>query len=543
MSDSGLHIPCPTHSRRRFLTGAAATAATIAVGPTFFTKPAGAAAPPAGVRLAYGSDPRTSMTVSWSTPDSVAAPRVRVGPTGSVDLVVDAETRTSIDSTMRHHHATITGLDPATTYDYVIEMAGVPDVSRRLSTVPVEGPIRFTAFGDQGDEPNKTGPINDVINGFDAHFHFHVGDISYASGSGGVAALEAVEAATGGLNDSARWDSWQQRIEDAASLRPWMTVVGNHEMDPTGSELGYDAYFARLNTPGNGASGPVVTTWSQTYGNLAIVALDGNDASYEIPRNLDYLGGEQERWLRSTLQTLRADPAIDWIVVGFHHCAYCSSFRHGSDGGVRDQWVPLFEEFGVDLVINGHNHLYERTHPVRAGAPTTELPVGGEISDAGPVYVTSGIADEDETIPDRATPGVSTVTEFTGTDFGVRVPELAPWSAVVVELAPIVVTVEVTPPDAGGRTTLAVRSVNAADRSAVDSFTLTRTRTPPVEDLGGEPVETDAGSAAPTAEAASPGGSLPATGGGALAAGAVAAAAAGLAVRRAAAGTPDDTSA
>ena len=50
----------------------------------------------------------------------------------------------------------------------------------------------------------------------------------------------------------------------------------------------------------------------------------------------------------------------------FHHCAYSTS-THASDGGVRDAWLPLFTKHQVDLVINGHNHVYERTDAVKGG--------------------------------------------------------------------------------------------------------------------------------------------------------------------------------
>src|SRR6202044_1779582 len=104
--------------------------------------------------------------------------------------------------------------------------------------------------------------------------------------------------------------------------------------------------------------------------------------------------GSQTSWLRQTLAELRRSKKIDFIVVYFHHCAYCTCVTHGSEGGVRKYWTPLFDAYQVDLVINGHNHIYERTDPIRAGAPTTTAPIGAAVEPAtqGTTYLTCGSA-------------------------------------------------------------------------------------------------------------------------------------------------------
>jgi hypothetical protein len=90
-----------------------------------------------------------------------------------------------------------------------------------------------------------------------------------------------------------------------------------------------------------------------------------------------YSGGAQTRWLESTLAAARADASIDWIVVQLHQCA-CSSAPggNGSDLGVRQEWLPLFDTYEVDLVLSGHDYGYERSFPVRgfdSGAGTDKV--------------------------------------------------------------------------------------------------------------------------------------------------------------------------
>ena len=67
------------------------------------------------------------------------------------------------------------------------------------------------------------------------------------------------------------------------------------------------------------------------------------------------------------------------MVVGFHNCMYCTNLVHSSDGGNRSRWEPIFDKHRVDLVVNGHNHCYERTHLMRAGAPVQEAPRGAVV--------------------------------------------------------------------------------------------------------------------------------------------------------------------
>ena len=65
----------------------------------------------------------------------------------------------------------------------------------------------------------------------------------------------------------------------------------------------------------------------------------------------------QTRWLEETLIGARRDDSIDWIVVQMHQDALSSSEKgNGSDKGIREAWLPLFDRYGVDLVLCGHHH-------------------------------------------------------------------------------------------------------------------------------------------------------------------------------------------
>ena len=79
-----------------------------------------------------------------------------------------------------------------------------------------------------------------------------------------------------------------------------------------------------------------------------------------------YSAGLQTAWLQRVLSTARRDETIDWIVVQMHQDALTSSITgNGSDLGIREAWLPLFDQYEVDLVVCGHDHDYERSFPVR----------------------------------------------------------------------------------------------------------------------------------------------------------------------------------
>jgi hypothetical protein len=147
------------------------------------------------------------------------------------------------------------------------------------------------------------------------------------------------------------------------------------------------------------------------------------------------------------------------------------------------RWTPLFDRWGVDLVINGHNHCYERTYPVLSGAPVAEIgPDEAWWAGDGVTYLCAG-GGGGKAFP-MSVAAMSTVT----VDGGRRIPERAPWSAFRYNDNSLVL-VDVTPPDRAGTTTMTVRAVDSAG-AELERFTLLRTSgaspsAPPAPDPAG----------------------------------------------------------
>jgi len=432
----------------------------VTTGPWRWVRPAGSATPPLAPRIGWGADPRTTLTISWATDRPVRDPGVDIGVDDSFGRVLAADTRTVPGWPVNYHRVTVDGLEAGRIYRYRIRHDGAATPARTVHTAPA-APEAFTfaAYGDQGTTDGAE-RVAGVLAGAAPAFTFCLGDLCYADPSGGVL--------PGGRVDHAVWDRWLAMVSQAtAASAAVLPAVGNHEIETGMGPWGYDGFLARIALPGNGLAG-LPTTWSARWGNVALVAADANDVSREITRNNGVGGGGQHGWLERTLAGLRADPAVDWIVVGFHHCAYCTNTLHGSDGGVR-RWVPLFDRYGVDLVINGHNHCYERTHPLRAGVPVAEVASGATWGAAnGVTYLCAG-GGGGQTYPMSAAP-MSTVT----IDGGLRVPEPAPWSAARYnDHSLLLVDVEPGQGAGGGATSLTVRAVSAAG-AEFDRLTLLR---------------------------------------------------------------------
>jgi hypothetical protein len=462
----------------------------------------------AGLHLQFGSDAATEVVVSWHTPVRVRNPRVAFGTPGDgFGHGLSAETVAYRDaasgSEVYAHHARVTGLCPDTQYVYTAVHDGTNPELGTVRTAPRgRAPLRFTSFGDQSTptldasvarafgRDNRGSPAAGDITSAVEHaaplFNLVNGDLCYAN-------LARDRVGT--------WSDWFENNSRSARYRPWMPAAGNHENELGNGPIGYRAYQTYFSLPDSGADPDLRGMWyAFTAGSVRVISLANDDICYQDGGNSyvrGYSAGAQRHWLEAELARTRADTDIDWIVVCMHQTAVSTGNRtNGADLAIRETWVPLFDRYEVDLVVCGHEHHYERSHPIRGTLPSDTLtpkPVDTrrDVIDTSKGTVHLVIGGGGTSIPShgmffheprcRVLTGVGAFDPAVGHKSPQYVEESAPWSVFRDMQNPCgFVAFDVDPGAPGGLTSIAATyyAVNGAFGAAVpvDKFTLMRQR-------------------------------------------------------------------
>jgi len=355
--------------------------------------------PVAGLHLQFGADASSDMVVSWHTLQPVQNPRVVLGQLdGKLEQTVEAKAASYLDAKSSQHvyayHAKLTGLEADHAYLYGAMHDGAEPEFATFRTAPRgRAPFTFTSFGDQGTPTlgKKFVPpegvtiqnipfVNDNLGSPAAGdttlgverlrplFHLFNGDLCYANLA----------------EDRVRtwWDFWDNNSRSARK-RPWMPSPGNHENELRNGPIGYQAYQTYFSVPE--AAGQTDVTrglwYAFTAGSMRVISIANDDICYQDGGNSyvrGYSAGAQKAWLEKELAAARDDHDIDWVVVCMHQVAISTAdMFNGADLAIREEWVPLFDKYGVDLVVCGHEHHYERSHPIRgreSNATLTPVP-------------------------------------------------------------------------------------------------------------------------------------------------------------------------
>ena len=106
--------------------------------------------------------------------------------------------------------------------------------------------------------------------------------------------------------------------------------------------------------------------YSFDYSNVHFISM-ATEAPYEQ-------GSEQFNFVKHDLIKTKTNPSIDWIIVYYHQPMYTSKTHHEGLESLRDLYHSLFNEYGVDLVLQGHVHNYQRTHPLTYNSESPSNP-------------------------------------------------------------------------------------------------------------------------------------------------------------------------
>lgn len=322
-----------------------------------------------------------------------------------------------------HKEALFTGLTPETMYYYSVGGASNAPEGQYFSTSPEDGQL-------PGDGNTRIWLIGDSGTGGDDEREEHEGEAAQV-----LAGMEKFVAADGEaidlflmLGDNAYEMgsdfNYQQAVFETypallKMLSLWPTI-GNHEMgvgetiplgglgtsaDPNVYRASTDDEFSRMpyldifSLPAGGEAGGVTSGTEQyysfNYGNVHIVSLDS-----QLSARDDAQRATMRAWLMDDLSTNEQD----WTVVIFHHPPYSKGANHDSDHAdtrffdipqkdMREEFVPVFDDYGVDLVYGGHSHSYERSYYLHNHIGTSDTfstAEHAELVDSDPASPASG---------------------------------------------------------------------------------------------------------------------------------------------------------
>ena len=310
----------------------------------------------------------TSIVVRWRTSQATDS-RVRFGyaPGLLSEQVIQAGARTE-------HIVELTGLDPDTRYFYEVgtSSGGLVgnDSDHFFYTSPPVGsslPQRFWVLGDSGTADSRAASVRDAYYGYTGQAHTQailmLGDNAYSDG-------------TDSEYQEAVFDFYPTILRETAV---WSTL-GNHDGRSASSDTQTGVYYDIFTLPKAGEAGGVASGTEAYYsfdiGNVHFVCLDSHDSDTDQ-------GSPMMNWLENDL----ALTTQQWIVAFWHHPPYTKG-SHDSDESsgsidIREYAVGVLEDYGVDLVMSGHSHSYERSFLIDGHYDTSDTFNASMLIDGG----------------------------------------------------------------------------------------------------------------------------------------------------------------
>lgn len=340
----------PAHDRRH--------AGVLAVGRIWKTHSVSSEIPDQ-VTLSLDEDPARRLIWSWRTSPDVTNSVVRIAPANFrtpeedptsppdlVDLRLVAGSSTIVrsptvlnDPVIRRHCVAVGDLEPDTVYYYSVG-DGSPERW---------GPWRTVRTGPTHPKRLEFLYMGDAQTGFESWGSLL--SAAYRRHPGMDFILLAGDLVDRG-NERTNWDHFFMRAATVFDRVPFMPTAGNHEYLDQGPRL-YNAFF-RLPQDGPPGLTPGLA-YTFNYGAAFFAILDGTSAVWSEDQAI-----RQAEWLDAALAASRAD----WKFVVFHHPIY-PSHPWRDNPLLRKHWVPVFDRHHVDMVLQGHDHAYLRTPPMR----------------------------------------------------------------------------------------------------------------------------------------------------------------------------------
>ena len=288
----------------------------------------------------------TSVIVKWRT-DIASDSQVHYGTElGNLESSADDP------ALVTDHEVRLTGLTADTAYYYAVgtstQILAGGDEDHLFATSPPAGtakPTRIWVIGDSGTANFRAEAVRDAYEAFAGtrrtDLWLMLGDNAYNTG-------------TDAQYQAAVFDMYPNHLRSTVL---WSTL-GNHDAASADSATESGPYYDIFTLPRMGEAGGVLSGteayYSFDYGNLHFICLDSSESDRSP-------GSAMLTWLEDDLMATDAD----WVIAFWHHPPY-SKGSHDSDSEgrlvqMRENVLPILEDSGVDLVLSGHSHNYERS--------------------------------------------------------------------------------------------------------------------------------------------------------------------------------------
>lgn len=304
---------------------------------TFHEDASGAAAMPRNLHLTIAGNASSSVVVQWSTDAATKATEVRFGDSpAKLDKVARGFSFEYGAAGRRQHEVHLCGLEPGRTYYYDAGGSKARSTVYKVTTAPDAATnVKVLVAGDTRTNPDVWANIAKIAIAQGATALVMTGD---AVASGGV---------------QSQWDALFDGAPDLFAQLPGIWAHGNHEsLD--------ESYFAQFALPDNGSASGVEEWYATTYGPIRFVVLNDTVASAST------ITGTERTFLDATLKAV--DRVRTPFVVALHHQPiYTTSSGHPPATELRAAWTPLYDQYHVNAVLNGHVHSYESTKPMAGG--------------------------------------------------------------------------------------------------------------------------------------------------------------------------------
>ncbi|MHA8060571.1 metallophosphoesterase [Aquirufa beregesia] len=265
------------------------------------------------------------------------------------------------------HSLSLTALQPSTKYFYRVHLGEkeiLGDSTYFFKTAPSLGSkekISIFSVGDMAAGDTQKKVYNAYLNYQKSNYtniFLSLGDNVYCGGS-----------------DACWQDEFFNPYQAGRLLRQsaLFPSTGNHDYDnqpfPYQQDEPNMAYFQNFSLPSKGELGGIPSSseayYSYDYGNVHFICLDSYAWGKDNFRIFDQVNNIQLNWLKEDLKATKQD----WKVVYFHFPVYTKGTYDSDVSGeiikLRDYLTRVFDEYGVDLVMSGHSHVYERSRPLK----------------------------------------------------------------------------------------------------------------------------------------------------------------------------------